>query len=231
MMRRLVARHEGALPLATVEHIWREIITTFTRMQAPFDVAIDASVAAGARCATSPASISAFRSTLTPLAGPAAVIAACRRDGNDLGIIALAAGRAGPWWRGLDRARRRRGSWRCCRSSGRREGRPICRPLSFRRGLPIRSPPDIRVYAADVGGRDPRCGRSRGARDRGKPGSDEALVAVAGERRGGRCRRRLRRRRAIRSIVPVGGIRARHRRSTGRASILYASAASDGANP
>ena len=44
MMRRLVARHEGALPLATVEHIWREIITTFTHMQAPFDVAIDVSV-------------------------------------------------------------------------------------------------------------------------------------------------------------------------------------------
>src|SRR5438105_3837726 len=45
MMRRLVGRHEGALPLATVEHIWREIITTFTRMQADFDVAIDLAVA------------------------------------------------------------------------------------------------------------------------------------------------------------------------------------------
>jgi hypothetical protein len=39
MMRRLVARHEGGLPLVTVEHIWREIITTFTAMQAPFGVA------------------------------------------------------------------------------------------------------------------------------------------------------------------------------------------------
>ena len=39
MMRRIVARHAGALPLATVEHIWREIITTFTRVQAPFNVA------------------------------------------------------------------------------------------------------------------------------------------------------------------------------------------------
>ena len=44
MMRRLVARHAGALPLPTVEHIWREIITTFTRLQAPFDVAYDAGV-------------------------------------------------------------------------------------------------------------------------------------------------------------------------------------------
>jgi chorismate mutase-like protein len=39
MMRRLVLRHDGALPLATVEHIWREIITTFTMMQAPFSIA------------------------------------------------------------------------------------------------------------------------------------------------------------------------------------------------
>jgi chorismate mutase/prephenate dehydratase len=38
MMRRLAARHQGALPLTTVEHIWREIITTFTAMQAPFGV-------------------------------------------------------------------------------------------------------------------------------------------------------------------------------------------------
>jgi len=40
MMRRLAGRHEGRLPLAAVEHIWREIITTFTAMQAPFGVAV-----------------------------------------------------------------------------------------------------------------------------------------------------------------------------------------------
>ena len=38
MMRRIVMRHSGGLPLVTVEHIWREIITTFTAMQAPFGV-------------------------------------------------------------------------------------------------------------------------------------------------------------------------------------------------
>ena len=38
MMRRIVRRHEGRLPLSTVEHIWREIITVFTAMQAPFSV-------------------------------------------------------------------------------------------------------------------------------------------------------------------------------------------------
>lgn len=40
MMRRIAMHHDGALPLATVEHIWREIITTFTAMQAPFSVAV-----------------------------------------------------------------------------------------------------------------------------------------------------------------------------------------------
>ena len=39
MMRRMVMRHRGGLPLTTVEHIWREIITTFTAMQAPFTIA------------------------------------------------------------------------------------------------------------------------------------------------------------------------------------------------
>jgi chorismate mutase len=38
MMRRIVMRHEGRLPLTSVEHIWREIITVFTAMQAPFSV-------------------------------------------------------------------------------------------------------------------------------------------------------------------------------------------------
>ena len=41
MMRRLVARHRGILPLTTVEHLWREIIATFTHMQAPFSVVVE----------------------------------------------------------------------------------------------------------------------------------------------------------------------------------------------
>ncbi len=40
MIRALVMRHHGILPLATVEHIWREVISTFTAMQAPFRILI-----------------------------------------------------------------------------------------------------------------------------------------------------------------------------------------------
>src|SRR5437764_14991016 len=45
MMRRLVQRHKGILPLDTAESIWRVIIATFTHVQAPF--AVHADVSAG----------------------------------------------------------------------------------------------------------------------------------------------------------------------------------------
>ncbi len=43
MMRRLAERHQGILPLDTVESIWRVIIATFTYVQAPFSVHADLS--------------------------------------------------------------------------------------------------------------------------------------------------------------------------------------------
>src|ERR1700738_2379184 len=44
MMRRLVQRHRGILPLDTVESIWRVIISTFTYVQAQFSVHADISI-------------------------------------------------------------------------------------------------------------------------------------------------------------------------------------------
>src|SRR6476659_10419088 len=60
MMRRLVKRHKGILPLDTVESIWRVIISTFTYVQAPFSVHADLS-AGDALMRTARASISASR--------------------------------------------------------------------------------------------------------------------------------------------------------------------------
>ena len=97
MMRRLVARHEGALPLATVEHIWREIISTFTRMQAPFNVAVDISVEPE-RMRDLARFTFGFSVELDPVADAAAVIARVA-DANDLGLVARRA--PGAWWRGL----------------------------------------------------------------------------------------------------------------------------------
>ncbi|MCR4283254.1 MAG: chorismate mutase [Bauldia sp.] len=97
MMRRLVARHSGALPLATVEHIWREIITTFTRMQAPFDVVVDLSVEPE-KMRDLARFVFGFSVRLTTVRDPAAVIEAVAKA-NDLGFIARAA--KGAWWRKL----------------------------------------------------------------------------------------------------------------------------------
>src|SRR6185295_2219329 len=43
MMRRLVERHRGILPLDTAESILRVVIATFTYVQAPFRVHVDLS--------------------------------------------------------------------------------------------------------------------------------------------------------------------------------------------
>src|SRR5690242_1993016 len=43
IMRRLVQRHRGSLPLDTAESIWRVIIATFTHVQSPFSVHADLS--------------------------------------------------------------------------------------------------------------------------------------------------------------------------------------------
>jgi chorismate mutase len=100
MMRRIVARHDGGLPIATVEHIWREIITTFTRMQAPFDVAIDGS-AASDRMRDLARFYFGFSVNLLTQPDAAAVIAHVAATG-DLGIVARdRSSSAGAWWRDL----------------------------------------------------------------------------------------------------------------------------------
>jgi chorismate mutase / prephenate dehydratase len=100
MMRRLVARHTGALPITTVEHIWREIITTFTRIQAPFDVAIDINFAPD-RMRDLARFYFGFSVNLEPLSGPVAVIAHVAET-SDLGLVAVEQPVSeGAWWRGL----------------------------------------------------------------------------------------------------------------------------------
>jgi chorismate mutase len=97
MMRRIAARHSGALPLATVEHIWREIIGTFTHMQAPFGVVADVSVEPE-RMRDLARFMFGFSVELKTAPDAAAVVAAVA-SANDLGLVARAA--RGPWWRGL----------------------------------------------------------------------------------------------------------------------------------
>ncbi len=101
MMHRLAERHSGHLPLTAVEHLWREIISTFTALQAPFEVfacgeAIDA-IDTGRF-------YFGFTVPLTLLASPSAVVEALESGGDDrLGVVDLTAG-DDPWWERLESA-------------------------------------------------------------------------------------------------------------------------------
>jgi chorismate mutase len=100
MMRGLVARHEGLLPLDTVESIWRIIISTFTYVQSAYSVHADISGGDGAMrdCCRFH-----FGFTVPYVAheGVASVIEAVANSTGDLGLIRVDAD-AGPWWRRLE---------------------------------------------------------------------------------------------------------------------------------
>lgn len=101
MMRALAERHEGRLPLDTVESIWRIIISTFTYVQSPYSVHID--VARGDAAMRDSARFHfGFTVPCVPHGGAAAVIAAVAEASGDLGMLALDRGpAAGAWWMGL----------------------------------------------------------------------------------------------------------------------------------
>ncbi|MGH6934847.1 MAG: chorismate mutase [Methylocella sp.] len=102
MMRSLVSRHQGLLPLDTVEGIWRIIISTFTFVQSNYSVHADVS---GGDAAMRDCCRFHFGFTVPYAAhqGAARVIAAVARSCGDLGMVRAQEDlSAGPWWRGLD---------------------------------------------------------------------------------------------------------------------------------
>jgi len=102
MMRRLVQRHHGSLPLDTVEGIWRVIISTFTFVQAPFSVHADLS-AGDAHMRDSARFHFGFTAPFVPHMGAASVVQAVTASKGDLGLIpAFATAGAGPWWAALE---------------------------------------------------------------------------------------------------------------------------------
>ncbi|HTW51098.1 MAG TPA: chorismate mutase [Stellaceae bacterium] len=102
MMRRLVERHHGSLPLDTVESIWRVIISTFTYVQAPFSVHADLS-AGDASMRDSARFHFGFTVPFVPHMGAASVVEAVTESRGDLGLVpAFALPGAGPWWVALE---------------------------------------------------------------------------------------------------------------------------------
>jgi chorismate mutase len=102
MMRRLVERHHGNLPLDTAESIWRVIIATFTYVQAPFSVHADLS-AGDALMRDAARFHFGFTVPFVPHMGAASVVETVSRSKGDLGLVpAFAIAGAGPWWAALE---------------------------------------------------------------------------------------------------------------------------------
>jgi chorismate mutase len=102
MMRRLVERHKGILPLDTAESIWRVIISTFTYVQAPFSVHADLS-AGDALMRDSARFHFGFTVPFVPHMGAASVVESVSESKGDLGLVpAFAVAGAGAWWTALE---------------------------------------------------------------------------------------------------------------------------------
>ncbi len=100
MMRRLVDRHQGILPLDTAESIWRVIISTFTYVQAPFSVHADLT-ASDSAMRDSARFHFGFTVPFVPHMGAAGVVAAVSESRGDLGLVG-AVGGTGAWWNALE---------------------------------------------------------------------------------------------------------------------------------
>jgi chorismate mutase len=104
MMRRLVERHSGILPLDTAESIWRVIIATFTYVQAPFRVHADLSAGEPAMRDCERFHFG-FTVPLVGHMGAGGVVAAVASAPGDLGLVPVQASTAGgAWWGALEAA-------------------------------------------------------------------------------------------------------------------------------
>jgi len=98
MMRRIVSRHKGILPLDTVEGIWRIIISTFTYVQANYSVHADIS-GGDAEMRDCCRYHFGFTVPYRVHQGASAVIDAVGCSSGDLGLVRVDGGAgAGAWW-------------------------------------------------------------------------------------------------------------------------------------
>lgn len=102
MMRFLVERHHGILPLDTVESIWRVIIATFTYVQQNYSVHVDLS-SGDALVRDSVRFHFGYTVPVVQHVGASAVVDAVANSRGDLGLVraeAVAGGKA--WWKALE---------------------------------------------------------------------------------------------------------------------------------
>jgi chorismate mutase len=98
VLRRLVARHRGAFPVAALVRIWREIMCAMSSLQGGLSVA----VCAGENCeGLLELAQNHFGSVLpiTPMAGPGAVLRALADQPTAVGVMPMPDGEdQDPWW-------------------------------------------------------------------------------------------------------------------------------------
>ena len=99
MMRALAERHEGPLPLDTVESIWRIVISTFTFVQANYAVHADTSGGDPAMRDTARFHFG-FSVPFVAHHGAGGVVDAVTDAANDLGLLRVE-GTSGAWWQAL----------------------------------------------------------------------------------------------------------------------------------
>lgn len=102
MMRALVERHRGILPLDTVESIWRVIIATFTYVQQAYSVHVDLS-SGDALVRDSVRFHFGYTVPVVQHVGANAVVDAVAHSRGDLGLVraeAVAGGKS--WWTALE---------------------------------------------------------------------------------------------------------------------------------
>lgn len=143
MMHELVARHGGHLPVTAVEHLWREIISTFTALQAPFSVhatPMDGDLVSAVETARF---YFGFSVPLLMEANAQDVVATIEAGGDKLGILPLEG--LYPWWQGL-----RKAQIVCRLPFIEAENRPAARPAVVI-APPLADPasPEITCYRVD----------------------------------------------------------------------------------
>jgi chorismate mutase len=102
MMRRLVQRHRGILPLDTVESIWRVIISTFTYVQAPFSIHADISQEESSMRDSARFHFG-FTVPYLPHASATGAVEAVAKSKGDLALVSATSSRT-PWWVALEAA-------------------------------------------------------------------------------------------------------------------------------
>lgn len=219
MMRRLVAAHSGVLPVTTVEHIWREIITTFTRMQAPFDIAVDTSLEPE-RMRDLARFYFGFSVNLDNMPDANAVVARVGENGG-LGLVSLGQPQdTRPWWRGLvgDATPRIMSHVPFIRTRQRQGDRPA---LVVSPPLADPAPPDVVIYAVTSETELPNSAGFEVLSAQKSAGNWDSLVAapavVSAESVASQAGT------AVDDIVTIGGV-ARGIALDGPPSILYAAA-------